>query len=309
MPEGRAWAATLLAFFGLPTWYYTFYDFSYPHIIELAFLVPALAFFVRGVKKYSLRLIALSGALVGCGALVRMDALLYAAVFAVALRVRFKKARPCLAFLIPAVAVSSLQIAVWWHIFGTPLSPPYMFDKFVVPGVYAYHVLGGGLRGFFVWSPIALAGVIGWGLGLRAAATRMISLMGFALLVLYAIFYGSWSMWWAGSAAGQRFLIPLFPFIAYGLIIVFNHLARVNPRVRWSIAGMLASAVVVSLFLSFVYPLLFQKGEKESSSLVALLHTARREYGFPHPYSFQRILVRAFWHGPRVIHVFFRTNL
>jgi hypothetical protein len=127
----------------------------------------------------------------------------------------------------------------------------YTLYSWSVPLRHAFDVLWSPLNGFFIWSPLALTGMVGLcaTAGEKDAVPRAAARMGVCMVLLYAGFYGSWQAWWGGaSTIGQRFLIPLAPCIAFGIARIWMQAASLRMGVRIAVrAGIifLAGASVV----------------------------------------------------------------
>ncbi len=302
----NAYSAVLLAFFGLPTWYYTFWGTSYSHIIQLALLTAAMMFFMRAHSRRSWRSLVASGALFGFAALTRIDALLFLIPFPVVTLVIFpQRIKAIISFLFPALSIFSVQIFLWWMMFGQLLPPStYTFSEFSFPPPHAIDVLFSGVRGYFVWSPVALFGVIGLLLTFRDQKRRIWGFCGVSLLIIYALFYGAWRMWWGGGTMGQRFLIPLFPFITLGIAHFLESIRMYNVWIRRIICVFITGAALFSLLLSFLYPHMPRVGKyEEYTTPVTLLRNAHALYGFPHPSSLLKMIENTIQTDPIVLHL------
>ncbi len=73
-------------------------------------------------------------------------------------------------------------------------------------------------RGIFVWSPIVLLGLIGCILATRHYGKRpLLGCLGIFTFVAYILFNSGYYMWWGGWCMGPRFLVPMLPFVLFGL--------------------------------------------------------------------------------------------
>lgn len=301
-----AWIAAAAAFFGLPTWYYFIYGAATSHIVELFVLTAALSVWWIAHQRISYPLLALSSALIGYAALVRIDALLFLLPLGIASIRRFPCLRRTVLALLPAVFVCAIQMLIWLHLFGTFLPPhTYTLNRFVLPARYGYEILFSGTRGLFAWSPVAAIGVIGLIGALKMAKYHFIALIGISTLLLYIFFYGSWEMWWGGLLFGQRFLIPLYPFIAVG-IALFLQSAMALPRgLRLGVYGFLGIIIGYAMTLTLVYPFVGRTFHNmEFQTPWQIFSLARTEYGFFNRTAFTSMFQTMFWHGPRFIHLF-----
>lgn len=282
--------AVLVSFVGLPSWYYAFMAPSYAHIVELLFLTLTLSFFFSALRRPSSVMFVASGVFLGVAALVRIDALLFLFACAWAILVWFRRAatRPLLCMVAPFLLVASVQFLVWHSVFGSVFpSFGYRPDNFALP-LHTADILFSDSRGFFLWSPIALVGYLGIGHVLRGrrALHWVAACMGTMALLLYALFYGSWGMWWGGLSFGQRFLIPLFPFVAFGVAAACERLQQMRRIMRGVGACIVSIAVVYSWCLAMLYPTVAQWGDisiKKDAHPLEVFRYALHQYRLSDP--------------------------
>ena len=302
-------AAVLLTYFGLPSLVYTFQAVAYAHTVELFFVTCAVAAYVRAYRTRMQSWLLAGSVCVGFAGITRIDALIYLLPFAgVALAMFPSKIRAGVSTVAPALAIAAFQIFLWWIIFGTPLpSKEYTLDSFRFPGTFAWEVLFSPERGFFVWSPIALFGVVGLLSNLRKKALRKhIAVIGVSSLILYALFYGSWYMWWGGSSVGQRFLIPLLPFISFGVAQFLSDMRACPILLRAGGRLMIVLATLFYFSLALIYPLVDRPGiTEEHTTPTTLYRNASVEYGFPGLSSWLPLLRDSLWFGPRLTHLLY----
>jgi len=256
--------ASLAAFAGLSSWYYAFVAPSYTHTVALFFLTAAFALFFSAMQRPSRWVFVAVGMMVGIAALARVDALLYAVVFAWALAVRFRRAawRPLIRMTIPCLVIAALQFLLWLYVFGGLFpSDRYRPDEFSLL-LHVADVLFSASHGFFLWSPIALVGCIGIIVLLRDRRdlTWIAAIMSTLALLVYALFYGAWEVWWGGLSFGQRFLIPLTPFVALGVAAVLSRLQSLTCVMRLVGAAVITAIVAYSFCLAIFYPTVAQWG-------------------------------------------------
>ncbi|MEW6610748.1 MAG: hypothetical protein AB1352_03965 [Patescibacteria group bacterium] len=280
----HAVAASFASFIGLPAWYYAFSVPSYAHTIELFFLTLALSLFFRALSQPSLVMFSAIGCAVGVAALTRMDALLYLAIFTIiSLTVLHRTAVvPLVILTTSCMIILSLQFIVWHRIFGSIFpNVGYNPQGFTFP-LHAADVLFSGSRGFFIWSPIAVIGLVGLCILIfqRHMLSYIAALMGVQALLFYVLFYGSWEMWWGGLSFGQRFLIPLFPFVALGVAAVVRALTSSPGYMRFVGTALVVAAVGYSFSLALLYPTAAQRNRLPLEEDSAPAETARNMIGY-----------------------------
>lgn len=113
-------------------------------------------------------------------------------------------------------------------------------------------LLVGTRRGLFYVAPISLLGVIGLfsPAPLAEAATPrwlgpdpVLRVGAFALIALYLANAGYY-MWWGGSAAGPRHLVPALPVLGFGLARLWQ---RPRARAPIAIVGALSIAIMLGV--------------------------------------------------------------
>jgi len=308
-PLVTALIAVGITFFGMPTWYYAFFGHAYSHIVELFFLTIAIGFFTPAAQKSSLRFLVFSGIALGVAVLVRIDALLFLVPMAVTAALCFKnRVRSAFLFSAPAVLATACQLLVWYHIFGSVIpGVGYRMQEFSMIPAHTGDVLWSAVRGFFIWSPIAGAGYAGlFYYSLRKNDIRRMAAgaLGAVCLMMYALFYGAWRVWWGGSSLGQRFLIPLAPFIALGVVLILSQLYRSGKIVRAAAVLSFLLMIAFNRYLSILYPLVDRTGVTEDTTTpMTILYGSYKKYMAGTELSLGDLFLDAFWYGPRLIHL------
>jgi hypothetical protein len=123
------------------------------------------------------------------------------------------------------------QMAVWHTLNGSWFSGPQCDapDAFLwYKSPYALDVLISGWRGLFVWSPVLIFAVLGFGLLLRR--WRLVDIV-FLLMFLVTVWViGGWHEWWDGARFGQVFFLGFTPAFALGLAWLVASLRPGAPR-------------------------------------------------------------------------------
>jgi hypothetical protein len=150
--------------------------------------------------------------------------------------------------LVPAV----LLMAYNYAIFHTPLPVGYHYSELYTEqhstGLLSlsyprpdalWGITFGSYRGLFFISPIlllAVAGLVVWG---RRRTYRRAWWLCLYAVVIFFLFNGSSIMWQGGWSVGPRYLLPMLPFLATGLVFFFDAWGKR----RWArlVTGLLAA--------------------------------------------------------------------
>jgi len=239
--------AAFTATFGMPLFYYGTWVPGKTHSWDTFLFAAALVVLLAYVRSDFLdgRLLVILAVILGFAATVRY----FSAPAIVALAISLAVLRHYRqAFLLLAVAATT-----WGLLFlvpfaaGAPLTGGgYGENVLAFDPLGPVKMLVTDHRGLFVWSPIALVGLVGYARLLRRGGRdrRFLVLagaMGFAILVSYAaipFWDGTWSF-------SQRYLTPLTPLVGIGVA------GLAGATRRWAIAlGTLATAWTVFLALN-----------------------------------------------------------
>jgi hypothetical protein len=107
-------------------------------------------------------------------------------------------------------------------------------------------------RGLFVFTPIALVGVIGIARQFVIRDERHIVVVAFGVASLAHLYIaGTYREWWGGWSFGPRYLVDILPVLAVAAISVWDRLPRWSRRL--AMAAVVWS-VVVQLNGAFCYP-------------------------------------------------------
>jgi hypothetical protein len=108
-------------------------------------------------------------------------------------------------------------LLIWYNYarFGVPFGTGYHFEAgegFTADWLQGlWGLLFSPYRGFFWYTPLALASLVAWPAFVRRHRAEGWLLTVLALLLI--ALFGKWWMWWAGFAWGPRFLVPLAPLV------------------------------------------------------------------------------------------------
>lgn len=132
-------------------------------------------------------------------------------------------------------------------------------------------------RGLFIWSPVALLGLIGYvRLVLRDRARRELWVQIALMYLGYFIFFASVPIWWAGWSFSQRYFTSAVPLVALGIA----ELLRWRLRPALVLTG-LATLWTLFLFVNVTIGLTVVP-ERASASFVAEIPV--QEHVGPHLY-------------------------
>jgi hypothetical protein len=210
---------------------------------------------LRARERWTWRRAAMSGALVGCAALMRwQDAVMLAIPAIECLRCPVSFSRRLgmgAAAGLAALVVFSPQMAVWQVLYGSPLTVPQGSSFMMWFQPHLWDVLFAAKHGLFTWSPILVFAA--WGLAI--VMKRDHSLVFPIVVVVLATWYVNAAVadWWAGEAFGGRRFLSLFPFMAIGLAAWLQPHGTAGSRGRVLIVIALIAANVLLLLQYQLY--------------------------------------------------------
>jgi hypothetical protein len=187
--------------------------------------------------------------------------LLVTAIAALALRL-WRTPRSVAALAMPAVVSGALWLGFFHHFYGT-FDPQAPYGGFPALYVLASNIPRGvvGLLfdqkfGFLMYAPVYLVAVAGGWMMLRRPDLRPLAV---ALIVTVAAFVASSTrmyMWWGGSSAPARFVVPIVPLLAPLIATGFRG-ARPPLRAVWGLLLCVSLAIAVAGVVSPQRLLLF----------------------------------------------------
>jgi hypothetical protein len=136
--------------------------------------------------------------------------------------------------LLICLLIGSPQIAYWYSKTGS-----FIFDSYQNPGIgldllspHILPVLFSGLKGWFVYTPIMIFGVVGLFFLVPKSAPFRWAFLIYFILCFYII--SSWTEWWYGAAFSLRPIIICYPILLIGLGYL---LLRIQSSIlKWSMA-------------------------------------------------------------------------
>lgn len=239
--------ASLGLAFGTFLFWYLAYAPTMAHAPAFAASALVVWLWLRPGEK-GLRRAALLGAACGLAALMRPPNVLLAILPAVEalprLRRRGEATRllgEAAVFVAAGALVFAPQMAVWWRLYGSPLTLP-QGAAFIGNAPALGGVLFSPRHGFFSWSPLLYLGAIG-----LLAWTRREPLRGAAAWVfLLALTWLNAGVadWWGGAAFGARRFDATLPLMGIGLALALTLLAEAAHR-----RPMLVACAVLACFV------------------------------------------------------------
>ena len=246
----RAAVATALATaFGTLVWPYSKFGFNAP--LATLTVVGAIYAVWTGVRSGRHGLIWIAGAAFGGALLVRSELVLSAGIAALWAAYELKWAwrsvgRVWIAIGVPIAAAIGVMVVYNYARFGNPLDTGYLRDAGA--GFNSISKIWEGLAGLlvspgrslFLYSPIALAGVValgGWFRRDRSTAWLLT-----AVAATFFVFYGSLEYWDADRSYGPRYLLPIVPLLCLPLVAWFA-----EPQRRRLMTAAVALSIAVQI--------------------------------------------------------------
>ncbi len=251
-------ASALFLFLATPALYYATVEPFYAHIPAAFFTTLTLYLLLRWKENPNPLLVLAAGLAGGLGTLVRWQVSLIVWPLALWLPLQ-RKWRETGLFALGFWAIAWHLLYTWSWMFGRPLVLAATESGFLSMPAHLGDLLLSGQRGLFVWSPLTLLGLVGWGL-LARRQWRLALCFGVAFL-MQLFLNAAVSDWWAGWSFGMRRMTELLPLFVVGLAYLLD---RVEPRwVRsalWAITvlGVCFSLLLLLSHLNFVNTVLDQ---------------------------------------------------
>lgn len=142
---------------------------------------------------------------------------------------------------------AAIQICYWKYVTGDFIHYSYEGEKFdflnphVIDGLFSYR------KGWFVYSPIALIGIIGLIPLLKYNANLAKPITIFFVVFTYFVF--SWSCWWYGWGFGARGMIESYAVLSISLAALINFCIKAS----WPL-----KSLAIATFLFFIWLNLYQ---------------------------------------------------
>ncbi len=280
--------------FGLSFGFYLFFEPAMAHLP--GFFVSALVLYLilkRSVTvevvqrnlldNFSRSFLFMLGALCGLSSMIRFAnicILVFVAVYLFLLAIKessgqLSKLITALFYLgIGFVAVFSIQMFVWLHVYGTPLLYSYQGETIHFVPIHLLSILFGTKSGLFLWTPLALPAVCGLVLAVgkkQSNDSRLISTIAFAALICLASFlwvYGSWENYWLGGSYGMRGLIDFTPFFIFGLIVLLDQFFVIGLRIKFPLSFLIKLFLLIGIFWNIYLMIAYRAGIAKADTLL-----------------------------------------
>lgn len=206
-------------YFGYFVFTYSFELPAYSHVYE--FCIASLLLYLLLTKQRA-RYAFVTGGLLGLLVLIRPTNAVYALLLVSYLpRRRFRELTMAIIGGLPFAA-----IWVWYNYvsFGKLITSGYSIlwqQSFELTKFNLIPLLVSDVRGLFIYTPIALLGLI----GLWQHKHKYYFLATFLLTI---VIYSFWPIWWAGESLGNRFFISLAPVTFVGLIFLYQTFPKLS---------------------------------------------------------------------------------
>jgi len=145
-------------------------------------------------------------------------------------------------------AVIAIQLAVYWFQVGKPIVWSYKGEGFNFSDPETINVLWSFKKGFFIYTPWALLGLVGLVVLAFRKTAEAVWLWLFLAVSVYII--SCWWNWYYGSSFGMRAMIEYLPFFAFGLAFLLQKTSGLAKGVIVLIAVM---TVPINLVQSYQY--------------------------------------------------------
>ena len=156
-------------------------------------------------------------------------------------------ARAAAVFAVAALVVFIPQLAGKAMVYGTPLTTGYG-DEFFWTTPRLWLTGWSTEHGLFLWTPIAIVGVIGL---VMAARSRPPLVAGVAACALFYYVVASYQNWHGQSSFGNRFFLSLMAFFVIGAAAVWERMAAARVSLRIAMAGGVVLLVLWNAGLAF----------------------------------------------------------
>lgn len=250
------------------------YEFPFfSHIYEVAMFSAFLVCYLWIIKRKNLVYnYLLLGVCAGLLVLVRPTNILFIFIFLFSLlfqKFKFKKLLLIIVAGIPFLLVFLIYNKVSYGSFISSGYSALVNQSFDFHNFYIIEILFSSVRGWFVYTPIAILGIIGlmiWSIQSikKKDIYRYFALSSLISIVLLIILYSFWPAWWAGDSIGNRFFLVVFPLIIVGFAKLITSCRSAKSRIMILLLLLISAAYsfcLISLIritpmssLSFIYP-------------------------------------------------------
>lgn len=244
---GRNWAVVALLF-ATGLFYYALAEPTMSHVYSLFTVCAALYAAQRYFEHGTLKHFVLLGAVMGLMVLIRPINGLFALALPLAaadlgqFRSRLPQKGNLHHWLLAAVvfaAICSIQPFIYWWQTGSPWVWSYGEEGFNFARPEVMNVL-------FVYTPVALLGLVGILYHSRKNAFQALSALGFLAIITWVI--SSWWMWYYGGSFGMRPFLEFMPLFLMGIVWLWDATGRWPRRLLMALLAMLMYVNVVQSY-------------------------------------------------------------
>jgi hypothetical protein len=249
-PPSVSMLATLAIWLATPLYFYTVANPFMSHAVATFATTLFLLAWLRARERVDKKPWIVMGIAGGLMFLVRSpSAVLLLLPLASLWGKRGQRLSLALAFGVPALLALLFQLAVWRLIHGSEFVGQVSTLNLIGQSTpHVLEMLWSPRHGLFVWTPLYLLAVGGW----LAWARRDLGLAAFMAVGFAAatVVNSSFEDWWGSDSFGQRRLLDLTPFFAFGLAATLD-LFRRRPLIP--VAALLAGAVAWNIQFAYIY--------------------------------------------------------
>lgn len=251
--------------FGTNLYCYSAFEHGMSHVYSFFLFAALLSLFGRWTVSKSNRLLPLAGAAFGLivitrvpDALVLVFLLLWPGLYrCIREKMRENKGSLFLNAALALLAVSAmigLQLAYWKYTTGSFLVDSYEEEHFsfrrpeIWKGFWSYR------KGWFVYTPLALAGFAGIAFLWRQQRRFVLPVLVYFAVTIYVVF--SWWMWFYGGSFGCRAMIESLTILSIPLCaLIRDVLSAGSQSLRYGLGVLLALLITLNIFQTYQYTL------------------------------------------------------
>ncbi|PBQ32076.1 hypothetical protein CNR22_09940 [Sphingobacteriaceae bacterium] len=137
------------------------------------------------------------------------------------------------------------QMLYWKFVTGHFLFNSYVGEHFFFDNPHIFKALFGFRKGWFIYTPIMLAAVVGFFFLREKLKEFSLALPVFFIVYLYVAF--SWWCWWYGGSFSQRVLIDIYPFLAIPFAAVIKSVQNFK-KTKMILYTLLICFILLNLF-------------------------------------------------------------